>query len=140
MKDPVDYSKYKRPYAHLKKECGHELHGPEGYEKTYGIWWGCGFRGPVFYLDPDELKLELKPGCEEAQSGASNIDNGYITEALDRCHVICANIDDHLLSHPAVKKYPEIEKLILDGQRLIAEAYQKMGDISVEGCFRVVGK
>ena len=57
---------------------------------------------------------------------------GYITEALDRCHVICCNIDDHLLSHPAVKKYPEIEKLILDGQRLIAEAYQKLGDISVE--------
>ena len=28
------------------------------YEDTYGIWCACGFRGPVFCLDPIELKLE----------------------------------------------------------------------------------
>jgi hypothetical protein len=57
MKDQADYSLYKCPYEHLAKDCGHELHGPEGYEDTYSIWCSCGFRGPVFYLGPIELKL-----------------------------------------------------------------------------------
>lgn len=56
----IDYSKYECPYSHLEKESGHELHGPEGYENTYGVWCACGFRSPVFYLDPDELGLKLK--------------------------------------------------------------------------------
>lgn len=60
MKNKADYSKYKCPYSHLEKECGHELHGPEGYENTYGVWCACGFRAPVFYLDPVDLRLELK--------------------------------------------------------------------------------
>lgn len=58
MKNEADYSLYKCPYEHLKKETGHKLHGPEGYENTYGVWCSCGFRGPVFYLNPEDLKLE----------------------------------------------------------------------------------
>lgn len=57
MKNQADYSQYECPYAHIEKDCGHELHGPDGYENTYGIWCACGFRGPVFYLDPEKLKL-----------------------------------------------------------------------------------
>lgn len=60
MKNQADYSQYECPYAHLEKECGHELHGPEGYENTYGVWCACGFRGPVFYLDPEQLGLKPK--------------------------------------------------------------------------------
>lgn len=60
MKNKADYSKYRCPYDHLEKECGHELKGPEGYENTYGVWCACGFRGPLFYLEPKELKLNKK--------------------------------------------------------------------------------
>lgn len=65
MKNRADYSKYKCPYEHIEKECGHELKGPEGfkdtgYEDTYGVWCACGFRGPCFALNPEELKLEIK--------------------------------------------------------------------------------
>lgn len=60
LKNKADYSQYKCPYSHLEKECGHDLKGPEGYENTYGVWCACGFRGPVFYLEPSELKLENK--------------------------------------------------------------------------------
>ena len=60
MKNKVNYALYKCPYEHLNKECGHELHGPEGYENTYGVWCSCGFRGPVFYIDPEDLGLEKK--------------------------------------------------------------------------------
>ena len=60
MKNKADYNKYECPYSHLKKEGGHELHGPEGYQDDYGVWCSCGFRGPVFYLEPDELGLKIK--------------------------------------------------------------------------------
>lgn len=58
MKTEVDYSLYKCPYSHIEKECGHELKGPEGYQDTYGVWCDCGFRGPVFTLSVEGLKLE----------------------------------------------------------------------------------
>jgi hypothetical protein len=65
MKNQANYSKYRCPYSHIEKECGHELKGPEGYVDNYGevvcyVWCACGFRGPVFCFDPGELKLELK--------------------------------------------------------------------------------
>ena len=60
MKNQYNYSQYKCPYEHLKKECGHELKGPEEYEDVYGVWCPCGFRGPVFYLDPKDLNLKKK--------------------------------------------------------------------------------
>jgi hypothetical protein len=56
MKEMIDYSKYKCPYSHIEKECGHELHGIN----TSSVWCACGFKGPVFCLDPDELRLEKK--------------------------------------------------------------------------------
>ena len=62
----------------------------------------------------------------------SDFDKGYIHEALDRCHVICSNIDDHLLAHPAVKRYAEIEALINAGQSMIAQAYQELGSLLIE--------
>ena len=70
MKNRADYSKYKCPYSHIEKDCGHELHGPEGYEKTYGIWCACGFRGPVFCLEPDELKLKKSKGADMTKKEA----------------------------------------------------------------------
>ena len=70
MKNRADYSQYECPYAHLEKDCGHELKGPEGYENTYGVWCECGFRGPVFYLEPDELGLKLKAHNVEFSGGA----------------------------------------------------------------------
>ena len=60
MKNKIDYSLYRCPYEHLEKDDGHELTGPEGYEDTYSVWCSCGFRGPVRYLDPGDLKLIKK--------------------------------------------------------------------------------
>lgn len=60
MKNAADYNQYECPYAHLEKEFGHNLQGPEGFEDTYGVWCACGFRGPVFYLDPEQLGLKKK--------------------------------------------------------------------------------
>ena len=58
MQNQFDYSLYRCPYSHLEKECGHKLHGPEGYQDVYSVWCPCGFRGPVLYLDPQDLNLQ----------------------------------------------------------------------------------
>jgi len=78
MKNQANYSKYECPYSHIDKECDHELHGPEGYEDTYGVWCACGFRGPTFCLDPDELNLHLKPNAQEdeCESACEQLRNG----------------------------------------------------------------
>lgn len=66
MKNQADYSKYKCPFEHLEKEFGHELNGPDGFfddnsnAPSFRVWCACGFRGPANYIDPDELRLELK--------------------------------------------------------------------------------
>ncbi len=60
MINKADYSLYKCPYEHLEKEEPHKLDGPEGYANVYSVWCTCGFKGPIFYLEPDDLKLELK--------------------------------------------------------------------------------
>lgn len=59
LKNQAKYSEYECPFSHIKKECGHQLNGPEGYE-GYSVWCACGFRGPVFVLDPIELRLKKR--------------------------------------------------------------------------------
>jgi len=71
MKNQFDYSKYKCPYSHIEKECGHELHGPEGYDGN-SVWCPCGYRGPVFCLDPEVLGLEKVDEDEERHGGDVN--------------------------------------------------------------------
>jgi hypothetical protein len=65
MKNQVDYSQYRCPFDHIDKACGHELYGPEGYfdadgGDAYRVWCSCGFRGPAFSLDPEQLRLRKK--------------------------------------------------------------------------------
>jgi len=43
MSKKIDYSKYRCPYSHIEKECGHELHSPDGYQDMYSVWCNCGY-------------------------------------------------------------------------------------------------
>jgi hypothetical protein len=89
MKNQADYSLYKCPYEHIEKDCGHELKGPEGYENTYSVWCACGFRGPVFCLDPIELKLEKIHTAAEAmhfKSRCTNYDTFVCPDGVTRSH------------------------------------------------------
>ncbi len=84
MKNRADYSQYKCPYSHIEKDCEHLLQGPEGYEDTYSVWCACGFRGPVFILDPEKLRLEKVGGNDSEQCPDCKL--GTIQENLECSH------------------------------------------------------
>ena|SRR5690625_3560889 len=98
MKNKADYSKYECPYSHLEKECGHELKGVEGYQDVYSVWCACGFRAPVFYLDPDELGLKLKKEtdvttCEQQDSIMTAVEFLEATNVQEKMKVeICKDL------------------------------------------------
>ena len=48
-------------------------------------------------------------------------------EVLDRCHIILENMEDHLLSHPAVKDNPEWQKWVEEAQSKIYTLYNNSG-------------
>ena len=81
MKNFFDYSQYECPYSHLPKDCGHEIHGPEGYadengRQTVSVWCACGFRGPVFYLDPEQLGLKRRAIIANSQKTLDGSNGG----------------------------------------------------------------
>ena len=53
-------------------------------------------------------------------------------EALDRSSVILDTIDRHLIQHPVCKLDKEVAKLVEDAAHKMFEAYQLLGDISVQ--------
>jgi hypothetical protein len=67
---------------------------------------------------PKSLKTDdrIKPNSE------------YYHEALDRLHVICCMIDDHLLQHPVSKLDKEVSQPIEKALYLLHEAYQITGN------------
>lgn len=88
MENKADYSKYECPYSHLEKEEGHELRGPEGYEGVYGVWCSCGFRGPVFYLDPGDLGLKPKY-TRDRKEGTE------VREVKDSVWILTSEVNDY---------------------------------------------
>lgn len=52
-------------------------------------------------------------------------------EALDRTHVICSNINDHLIQHPVCKLDKEINSKVEAALTLLYEAYQIIGAKSI---------
>lgn len=60
------------------------------------------------------------------------LDQFHWHEALDRTHVVIANIDTYLLQHPVLKINPEIRRHIEAAAEHLSEAYQQMGAESVK--------
>ena len=53
-------------------------------------------------------------------------------EALDRCSVMVAMVNEHLLEHQYVQGSPEIKAKVEKAVELLAEAYQDIGQYSVK--------
>lgn len=117
MKNQADYSQYRCPYEHIEKECGHELHGTEGYQDAYGVWCACGFRGPVFVLDPEEIGLKKKEDIKELGYNTFRGDVTYISwEKCDECGLLISTRQDFKIGDVIECQECEKKYLIVEGE------------------------
>ena len=57
--------------------------------------------------------------------------DGYITEGLDRTHILMSNMDDYLLDHPAIVK-AGMNDNVKEAIELLYEVYQCVGRLDLE--------
>jgi hypothetical protein len=62
------------------------------------------------------------------QKKNSNINDGHYLELMDRIHIVMMNIQDHLLEHPLVENYKDIQTKIEKAQNNLWKAYQLVGE------------
>ena len=60
------------------------------------------------------------------------LDKFHYHEAMDRTHILCENINDHLLQHPVCKLDKEISIKIELALDTLYEAYQIIGSRDIK--------
>lgn len=55
-------------------------------------------------------------------------DEGYQSEAMDRCYLVNSMLNEHLREHPFVEAHPDVESLIKQASEALSDAYQLMGN------------
>ena len=56
------------------------------------------------------------------------INKGHYLELMDRIHIVCCTIDDHILNHPLSENEPEIQNRLDAALSLLLETYQLTGN------------
>ena len=56
------------------------------------------------------------------------INNGHYLELMDRVHIVCCTIDDHILNHPLSENEPDIQNKIDEALSLLMDVYQLIGN------------
>ena len=57
------------------------------------------------------------------------INDGHYLELMDRLHVVCCTIDEHILNHPLTEVNPDIQTKIENALELLYDAYQDVGHL-----------
>ena len=57
----------------------------------------------------------------------NSINAGHYLELMDRIHIVCCTIDDHILNHPLSENEKDIQNKIDLALELLLEAYQMVG-------------
>lgn len=55
------------------------------------------------------------------------INKGHYLELMDRIHILCCTLDDHILNHPLAENETEIQNKLDEALMLLLEAYQLIG-------------
>ena len=55
------------------------------------------------------------------------INPGHYLELMDRIHVLCCTLDEHILNHPLAENEPDIQHKLDMALFLLMEAYQLVG-------------
>ena len=56
------------------------------------------------------------------------INKGHYLELMDRIHIVCCTIDDHILNHPLSETEPDIQNKIDEALSLLMGVYQMVGN------------
>ena len=57
----------------------------------------------------------------------NSINQGHYLELMDRIHVLCCTLDEHILNHPLAENEPDIQHKLDMALFLLLEAYQLVG-------------
>jgi hypothetical protein len=57
------------------------------------------------------------------------INDGHYLELMDRLHVVCCTINDHILNHPLSEVNPIIQTKIENALELLYDTYQDVGNL-----------
>ena len=58
----------------------------------------------------------------------NSINAGHYLELMDRIHVLCCTLDDHILNHPLAEANKDVQEKIDEALTLLMEAYQMVGN------------
>ena len=58
----------------------------------------------------------------------NSINQGHYLELMDRIHVLCCTLDEHILNHPLSENEPDIQNKLDSALGLLLEAYQIVGN------------
>jgi hypothetical protein len=59
---------------------------------------------------------------------AVEINDGHYLELMDRLHIVCCTLDDHILNHPLCESNSDIQNKIDEALEILMEAYQLIGN------------
>ena len=58
---------------------------------------------------------------------SNEINKGHYLELMDRIHVLCCTLDEHILNHPLAENEPDIQNKLDTALFMLLEAYQMVG-------------
>ena len=58
----------------------------------------------------------------------NSINQGHYLELMDRIHVLCCTLDEHILNHPLSENEPDIQNKLDLALELLLETYQIVGN------------
>jgi hypothetical protein len=62
----------------------------------------------------------------------NSINAGHYLELMDRIHIVCCTIDEHILNHPLSENEPDIQNKLDEALSLLLDAYQLVGNKEYE--------
>ena len=57
----------------------------------------------------------------------NSINAGHYLELMDRIHVLCCTLDEHILNHPLAENEPDIQNKLDEALMLLLDVYQMVG-------------
>jgi len=58
----------------------------------------------------------------------NSINKGHYLELMDRIHILCCTLDEHILNHPLAENEPDIQSKLDEALMLLLDAYQIVGN------------